>query len=68
MRLTLHAKIEITIVAALILGSCQQKDDGPTVETAYDLADVANVNARRAIGAANELDQRIDEIENRLNM
>lgn len=60
MRLTLHARIEITIVAALLLGSCA---DRPEWE---DRLDVADVNARNAIYRVNELEGRVSEIERRL--
>lgn len=47
-KLTLRARIEIAVVAALLLGSC----DRPEWE---DRLDVADVNARDAIYQINEL-------------
>lgn len=60
MRLNLHARIEIAIVATLLLGSCK-----PDWE---DRLDVADVNARNAIYKVNSLESRVEEIEQRLNM
>ena len=60
MRLTIHARIELTIVAALLLGSCTPEWE--------DRIDVADVNARNAIYKVNELESRVSEIESRLNM
>lgn len=61
MRLTLHARIEIAVVAALLLGSCGKPEWD-------DRLDVADVNARNAIYRVNELESRVDDIESRLNM
>lgn len=60
MRLNIHARIEIAIVAVLLLGSCK-----PDWE---DRLDVADVNARNAIHRVNSLESRVDEIEAQLNM
>lgn len=60
MRLTLHAKIEFAIVAALLLGSCKAEWE--------DRLDVADVNARNALSHAADLESRVSEIEDRLNM
>lgn len=61
MKLNLHARIEIGLVATLLLGSCNK----PAWE---DKLDVADVNARNAIYRVNELEARVDEIEMRLTM
>ena len=55
MRLTLHAKIEFAIVAALLLGSCKAEWE--------DRLDVAD-----ALAHAADLESRVSEIESRLNM
>ncbi|TSB03960.1 hypothetical protein [Sphingorhabdus contaminans] len=60
MRLTLHAKIELAIVAALLLGSCEAEWE--------DRLDVADVNARNALAQAADLESRVSDIEDRLNM
>lgn len=60
MRLTRHAKVEIAIIAVLLLGSCK-----PAWE---DKLDVADVNARNALSQAADLEDRVSEIESRLNM
>lgn len=60
MKLTLHARIEIGIVAVLLLASCK-----PSVDERIEVADV---NARNAIYKVNELESRVSEIESRLNM
>ncbi len=61
MRFNLHARIEIAAVAALLLGSCGKPEWD-------DRLDVADVNARNAIYRVNELEGRVEEIEERLNM
>lgn len=69
MRLTLHARIEIAIVAALLLGSCKDSAGNiHTVAEAYDLADVARANSANALNRTEELESRIEGIEQRLNM
>ena len=60
MRLNLHARIEIAAVAVLLLSSC-----APDWE---DRLDVADVNARNAIYKVNDLEGRVSDIEQRLNM
>jgi hypothetical protein len=60
-KLTLHARVEIALVMALLLGSC----DRPEWE---DRLDVADVNARNAIYRVNELESRVEELELRLGM
>lgn len=61
MKLNLHARIEIGLIAALLLGSC----DRPEWE---DRLDVADVNGRNALYRVNELESRVEEIEMRLDM
>jgi hypothetical protein len=50
------------VIAALLLGSC----DGHTLGDTYNLADVANANARNALAAAERLGARADELEQKL--
>ncbi len=57
---TNHAKIELTIISGLLLGSCTPERE--------DRLDVADVNARNALYQVNELESRVSEIESRLNM
>lgn len=59
MSLTRHAKFEILIVAALLLGSCKAEWE--------DKLDVADVNARNAIYRVNALESRVDELENQIS-
>jgi hypothetical protein len=61
MRLNLHARIEIAVVAVLLLGSCDQTDW-------EDRLSVADANGRNAIYKVNELESRVEDIEDRLNM
>lgn len=61
MKLSLHARIEISLALALMLGSCER----PEWEGRLDVADV---NGRNAIYRVNELESRVEEIEMRLNM
>ncbi len=69
MKLTLHARTEIGLVAALLLGSCSGSAfDRHTVAEAYDLADVARANSVNALMAAQELEERVSDIESRLQM
>lgn len=62
MRATIHAKIEIAIVAILLLGSC---DTQHTPNDAYDLADVARANSANALSQIEELEGRIDDLESK---
>ena len=59
MRLTRHAKVEIAIVAALLLGSCKAEWE--------DRLDVADVNGRNAIYRVNALEGRVDELESQIS-
>lgn len=60
LKLNAHARIEIALVAVLLLGSCK-----PAWEEKLDIADV---NARNAINRVNSLESRVSDIESRLNM
>lgn len=70
MRFTLHARIEIAVVATLLLGSCF---DGPSLtdkqrDEVEDIAGDAAADAIAEDGKVQELESRIAEIESRLNM
>ena len=67
MRLNLHVRIEIAAVVALLLGSCQSDNPNNPEHLSTRIAD-ADANARTAIDATNDLDERVSEIENRLKM
>ena len=60
-KFTLHARIEIGLATALLLGSCNRPDW-------EDKLDVADVNARNAIHRVHQLESRVEEIEMRLTM
>ena len=69
MRLNLHARIEISVVAALLLGSCS--GDGPRLYTHDEIADIAGDAAGDVIAdddKVRELESRIEAIESRLNI
>jgi hypothetical protein len=59
MRFTRHAKVEIAIVAALLLGSCKAAWE--------DKLDVADVNGRNAIYRVNALESRVDDLESQIS-
>ncbi|MEO6092204.1 MAG: hypothetical protein ABIT04_06005 [Novosphingobium sp.] len=61
MKLTVHARIEIALATALLLGSCSK----PEWE---DRLEVADVNARRAINRVDELESRVSDIEGKFGM
>ena len=65
MRLTIHARIEIAIAAVLLLGSCGDSAPRGFTEGDYDRLDVADVNARNAIYRVNELESRVEALEQR---
>lgn len=67
MKLNLHARIEIAVLAALLLSSCNAVPEH-TIDETYDLADVARANSVNALYAAQQLEERVSEIESRLNM
>ena len=59
MPLTRHAKVEIAIVAALLLGSCKAEWE--------DRLGVADVNGRNAIYRVDALESRVDDLENQIS-
>jgi hypothetical protein len=61
-RLGKLARFEIILGSALLLSSCKTGDE------AYNLADVANANARKAIMQCDELEHRVLDLEARLGM
>ena len=68
-KITLHARIEIALVTAVLLGSCSGSAfDTHTVAETYDLADVARVNSVNALYQVNELESRVEELEARLGV
>lgn len=68
MRLNLHARIELAAVAVLLLGSCGDNAYRRYTEGDYNRLDVADVNARNAINQVNELEGRVEALEQKLNM
>ena len=68
MRLNLHARIELAAVAVLLLGSCGDNAYRRYTEGDYNRLDVADVNARNAINQVNELEARVESLEQKLNM
>ena len=67
-KLNLHARIEIAAVVLLLLGSCAERPTREAVE-------IADVNARNALNRITDVESdvsdhedRIAEIESRLNM
>lgn len=68
MRLNLNARIELAAVAVLLLGSCGDNAYRRYTEGDHNRLEVANVNARNAINRVDELEGRISDIEQRLNM
>lgn len=68
MRLNLHARIEIAVVAVLLLGSCGDNAYRRYTEGDHNRLEAADVNARNAINRADELEGRISDIERRLEM
>jgi hypothetical protein len=68
MRLNLHARIEVGLVVVLLLGSCGENASRRFTEGDFDRLDVADTNGRNAIYRVNELESRVEEIEQRLNM
>ena len=68
-KLNLNARIEIALVAVLLLGSCKDSAGNiHTVAEAYDLADVARANSANALDQAQMLESRVSDIESRLRM
>ena len=68
MRLNLHARIELAAAAVLLLGSCGDNAYRRYTEGDYNRLDVADVNARNAINQVNELEGRVEALEQKLNM
>lgn len=60
-KISLHARTELALAAALLLGSCGR----PEWE---DRLDVADVNARNAIARVDALEDRVEELESRLDL
>lgn len=68
MHISNRTKIEIALVAGVLLGSCGDNAYRRFTEGDYDRLDVADVNARNAIYRVNDLASRVEQIEMRLNM
>ena len=66
-KLTLHARIEIGLVAALLLGSCSEADRFITHDEAVDIAD-DSIDASGVTGRVDDLESRVIDIEYRLGM
>ena len=67
MRLTVHARVELSAIMLLLLTSCN-RSDGPLTEKERDeVADIALDSAVDAIADSN-IEERISEIENRLGI
>lgn len=67
MRLTKHAKVEISAAMLFLLASCNSNGNKFSDEERDEIADLAYDAAVDAVGDAN-LESRISEIESRLNM
>ena len=63
MRLNLHARVEIAIAGVLLLGSCGDSAPRGFTEGDYDRIDVADVNARNAINRVDDLEGRVEALE-----
>lgn len=59
---------ELVMAAGLLLGSCGDNATRRFTEGDYDKLDVAGANARNAIYRVNELEARVDEIEQKLHL
>jgi hypothetical protein len=68
MKLSRHARIELLICTAIVLGSCGSNARRTFTAGDYDRLEVADVNARNAIARVDALESRISEIESKLNM
>lgn len=66
MKLPKRLPYELVIVAGLLLGSCGDNATRRFTEADYDKLDVADANARNAIYRVNELESRVEELEQRL--
>lgn len=67
MRLTLHARVEISAVMLLLLTSCNSSGNQFSDKERDEIEDLAFDAATDAIADSN-LEDRISEIEQRLNM
>lgn len=67
MRLTKHAKVEISAAMLFLLASCNSDGNKFSDEERDEIADLAYDAAVDAVGDSN-LENRISEIESRLNM
>lgn len=67
MRLTLHARVEISAVMLLLLASCNSSGNQFSDKERDEIEDLAFDAATDAIADSN-LEGRISEIEQRLNM
>ena len=63
-KVTLHARIEIGLVTALLLGSCSEASGIVTRDQVIDIADDA-VDASGISGKVEELEARVAELEDR---
>lgn len=64
MQLSKRIRFEMLIVGCLMLGSCNYHSPAET----YDLAQVANANAANALNKCSDLEDRLSDVESRLNM
>lgn len=67
MRLNMHARIEIAIVATLLLGSCGDSASQRFTVGDYKRIESADANARNAWYYARRLESRIDDLESEVN-
>ena len=67
MRLNLHARIEIAAIAVLLLGSCGDNAYRRFTEGDYNRLDAADANGRNAIYRVNELEGRVEALEQKLD-
>ena len=67
MRFNIHARIELAGVAMLLLGSCGDSAPRGFTEGDYSRLDAADVNARNAINRVDELEGRVEALEQGLN-
>ena len=63
-KLTLHAKIELGLAMALLLGSCDS-EPSYSADEAYDLADVGRANSVNALDEISGLEDRVAKLEER---
>lgn len=67
MRFSLHARIEIAAIAVLLLGSCGDSAPRGFTEGDYNRLEAADINARNAIYRVDELEGRVEELEQKLD-